>query len=115
MLARSRKHKDRVAELVSEVPAFFERRLRLREHLVRLERTQQLIVAFLRRVRAGQDRVADREARAGADALIGDAVAGGMRYASSNGRRASSAASPVDEMPAASVIVAKSAPCSRSV
>ena len=39
-------------------------------------------------------------------ASIAAAVMAGMRYGSSNGSRASSAGSPVDEMPAASVIVA---------
>jgi hypothetical protein len=126
--AGSRKHQDGVAELVREVARVFERRRRPREHAVVLKRAEQLIVAFLRRVRAGQDRIADAEAGAGAQALIGDAVAGttggmlerrttvvptammrpprararamaatvvgGMRYGSSNGRRASSAASP---------------------
>ena len=42
------------------------------------------------------------------------AVDAGIRYGSSSGSRASSAASPVDEMPAACVSVASAAPRSRS-
>ena len=62
------------------------------------------------------DRGADRDnptAPAGR-ATIAVAVVGGISYGSSNGRRASRASSPVDEIPAACVIVANSMPRARS-
>ena len=128
-----------------------ELQVRVRQCGIVHERAQQLVVAAVGFVRAGQNRIHDtkrvacvmrwfaipspartrplrqrvfrgpHDGRADgddpsalqSDVAQADAVASGMRYGSSNGSRRSRSGSPVDERPAARVIVANPMPRSR--